>query len=46
MQPGTYAVFDTTEGAGRICYRQDLTHLGWALGRQAREALLLSKDIR
>lgn len=39
-------VFDTTEGAGRICYRQDLTHLGWALGRQAREALLLAKDIR
>jgi len=39
-------VFDTTEGAARICYRQDLTHLGWALGRQAREALALAKDIR
>ncbi|MGZ4962819.1 MAG: helix-hairpin-helix domain-containing protein, partial [Limisphaerales bacterium] len=30
-------VFDTSEGMPKIIYRQDLTHLGWALGSQARE---------
>ncbi|MDB6056340.1 MAG: ral secretion pathway protein [Verrucomicrobiales bacterium] len=30
-------VFDTSEGLPKIIYRQDLTHLGWALGPQARE---------
>ncbi len=30
-------VFDTSEGMPKIIYRQDLTHLGWALGPQARE---------
>jgi type II secretory pathway component PulK len=39
-------VFDTSEGTPRIRYRQDLTHLGWALGRQIREALLLAKQTR
>jgi type II secretory pathway component PulK len=39
-------VFDTSEGSPRIRYRQDLTHLGWALGRQAREALILAKQTR
>jgi hypothetical protein len=33
-------VFDTTEGAAKILYRQDLTHAGWALGTQARTVLL------
>jgi type II secretory pathway component PulK len=33
-------VFDTSEGAPKIRYRQDLTHLGWALGRLASETLL------
>jgi DNA uptake protein ComE-like DNA-binding protein len=39
-------VFDTSEGAPKIRYRQDLTHLGWALGRQASEALLLTQALR
>jgi DNA uptake protein ComE-like DNA-binding protein len=30
-------VFDTSEGLPKIIYRQDLTHLGWALGPMARE---------
>jgi type II secretory pathway component PulK len=31
-------IFDTSEGTPKIIYRQDLTHLGWALGPLAREA--------
>ena len=31
-------VFDTSEGAPKIIYRQDLTHLGWALGREIRQS--------
>ena len=38
-------VFDTSEGATRIRYRQDLTRLGWALGRQARLSLLADNRI-
>jgi DNA uptake protein ComE-like DNA-binding protein len=30
----------------RIIYRQDLTHLGWALGKQVRQNLLLAKESR
>jgi hypothetical protein len=30
-------VFDLSEGAPKIIYRQDLTRLGWALGRQTRD---------
>lgn len=30
-------IFDTSEGLPKIIYRQDLTHLGWALGPMARE---------
>jgi hypothetical protein len=30
-------IFDTIEGTPKIIYRQDLTHLGWALGPMARE---------
>jgi DNA uptake protein ComE-like DNA-binding protein len=41
----TKFVFDTTEG-GKILYRQDLTHLGWALGAEARKTLLLAKELR
>jgi len=33
-------VFDTTEGAAKILYRQDLTHAGWALGPNTRTILL------
>jgi len=39
-------VFDTSEGTPKICYRQDLTHLGWALGKQVRDTLLLAKQNR
>ncbi len=34
-------VFDTSDGMPRIVYRQDLTHLGWALGREVRDDLKL-----
>lgn len=38
-------VFDTSEGAPIIVRRQDLTHLGWALGKDTRTDLLaLAKE--
>jgi type II secretory pathway component PulK len=33
-------IFDTSEGSPRIIYRRDLTHLGWALGKDVRQAVL------
>jgi hypothetical protein len=39
-------ILDTSAGAPKIRYRQDLTHLGWALGQPARQALLLAKETR
>ncbi|MEO7676650.1 MAG: helix-hairpin-helix domain-containing protein, partial [Verrucomicrobiota bacterium] len=33
-------IFDTSDGTPKIIYRQDLTHLGWALGSQTRQQLL------
>ena len=39
-------IFDTSEGELKILYRQDLTHLGWALGRDARNNLLLTENTR
>jgi len=39
-------VFDTSAGAPRIIYRQDLTHLGWALGKRGREQLLTANTLR
>ncbi|HOX57794.1 MAG TPA: type II secretion system protein GspK [Candidatus Paceibacterota bacterium] len=36
-------VFDTSSGTPRILYRQDLTHLGWALGKDVRQQLLIAK---
>ncbi len=36
-------VFDTSSGAPVIVHRQDLTHLGWALGKQARDKLIAAK---
>jgi DNA uptake protein ComE-like DNA-binding protein len=39
-------VFDTSDGTPRIVYRQDLTHLGWALGKQGRAGLLAAKGMR
>lgn len=35
-------VFDTSSGTPRIVYRQDLTHLGWALGKAVRQNLVLA----
>jgi hypothetical protein len=32
-------IFDTTEGTPKIRRRQDLTHLGWALGREVRQQI-------
>lgn len=37
-------VFDTSEGAPAIIYRRDLTHLGWALGKETRTQLLARKE--
>ena len=37
-------VFDTSEGTPAIIHRQDLTHLGWALGSETREQLLAAKE--
>lgn len=39
-------VFDTSDGTPRIAYRQDLTHLGWALGKTARENLQVASTLR
>lgn len=36
----TKFIFDTSDGMPRIAYRQDLTHLGWALGKTTRQNLL------
>jgi type II secretory pathway component PulK len=36
-------VFDTSDGTPRIVYRQDLTHLGWALGKEVRQNQLVAK---
>jgi type II secretory pathway component PulK len=39
----TRFVFDTSTGTPVIVYRQDLTHLGWALGAQVRSQLMAAK---
>jgi len=39
-------VFDTSDGTSKIVYRQDLTHLGWALGKQVRENWVLATATR
>ena len=36
-------IFDTSSGTPRILYRQDLTNLGWALGKEERQTALLAK---
>jgi type II secretory pathway component PulK len=36
-------VFDTSNGTPQIVYRQDLTQLGWALGKTARQKWLTGK---
>ena len=37
-------VFDTSEGAPIVLRRQDLTHLGWALGKDTRAELLAARE--
>ncbi|MDB6066296.1 MAG: ral secretion pathway protein [Pedosphaera sp.] len=39
----TRFVFDTSQGTPIILYREDLSHLGWALGKQVRDQLLRAK---
>jgi DNA uptake protein ComE-like DNA-binding protein len=39
-------IFDTSDESPRVVYRQDLTHLGWALGKNASEELHLANAIR
>ena len=39
-------IFDTTQGAPRIVYRQDLTHMGWALGRTILAQQTLARNMR
>ena len=39
-------VFDTSEGWPIILHRQDLTHLGWALGKDIRAQMLAAKETR
>ncbi|HZR16071.1 MAG TPA: type II secretion system protein GspK [Verrucomicrobiae bacterium] len=36
-------VFDTSSGAPQIVYRQDLTSLGWALGKTTRQKWIIAK---
>jgi hypothetical protein len=36
----TKFVFDTTEGTPKIVYRQNLSGLGWALGKATRQTWL------
>ena len=36
-------IFDTSSGTPKIIYRQDLTHLGWALGKAVRQNWVLAK---
>ena len=37
-------IFDTSEGPPKVRQRQDLTHLGWALGQQVREEVRLARE--
>jgi hypothetical protein len=39
-------VFDTCDGTTKIVFRQDLTHLGWALGKAVRQNWLFAKNTR
>lgn len=39
-------VLDTSSGSPTIIYRQDLTHLGWALGKEVRQKYVLATDKR
>ena len=41
----TRFVFDMSEGAPKMLYRQDLTGLGWALGSKARQDVQLARNL-
>jgi hypothetical protein len=40
----TRFIFDTSQGTPIILHRQDLSQLGWALGKDARTKWLLAKQ--
>jgi len=42
----TRFIFDTSDGTPKIVHRQDLGHLGWALGQEVRQAWLLAQQSR
>ncbi len=37
-------VFDTSTGTPQVIYRQDLTNLGWALGKEIRQNYVLAHN--
>jgi len=37
-------VFDVADGYAQVRFRQDLTYLGWALGRQTRDTIALASN--
>jgi type II secretory pathway component PulK len=39
-------VFDVADGWGKTVFRQDLTYLGWALGKQVRDSISLASNTR
>ena len=39
-------VIDTSSGTPIVIYRQDLSHLGWALGKEARQTWLTANKIK
>ncbi|MGZ5546271.1 MAG: helix-hairpin-helix domain-containing protein, partial [Limisphaerales bacterium] len=39
-------VFDVADGWGKTVLRQDLTYLGWALGKQVRDSVSLASNTR
>ena len=42
----TRFVFDTTENVPKILFREDLSRLGWALGKQVRQDIRLATNLR
>ncbi len=40
----TRFVFDTSQGVPAILHRQELSQLGWALGKEVRDKVLLAKE--
>ena len=42
LSPGAF-VFDTSSGVPVVVHRQDVSNLGWALGKQVRNNLIAAK---